>query len=319
MALLQVIAGLIILVFAGDGLVRGAVTLANKLGIPTLVISLTIIAFGTSAPELVVGVDAVLAGVPELALGNVAGSNIANVMLVVGVPALIYPVACTAPRLGRNFLTMMCATLIMALLALDGVLSRIDGLLLLLGLIAFLGMSAYRAHKQRQESKEASAELDEIAEVQGSLPMATLLVLGGLVGLVVGADLLVDGSVIIARSLGVPEIIIGLSLVAVGTSLPELVTVVAAAVRRESDVALGSVIGSNIFNLLGILGISAMVGDIPVPDKFISIDLIVMIGASLLLLPFIYYKRYISRVSGAVFLSLYTAYMGFLLSLGMIG
>ena len=314
MALLEVLGGLVLLVLAGDGLVRGAVTLATKLGVPTLIISLTIIAFGTSAPELVVGVDAVLAGSPTLALGNVVGSNIANVLLVIGLPAVIAPVACCAPRLGRNFIMMFTATMVVVFLAQDGLVSMVDAIILVSGLLAFLGYSAYRAHKHRQETNGAIDDEDDYAdeddiEPVGSAWVAGLLLVGGLVGLAIGADLLVNGSVTIARSLGVSEAVIGLTLVAIGTSLPELVTALAAAFRGHSEVAMGSVIGSNMFNLLGILGISGIVGHIPVPLGFMELDFWVMAGSSLLLAPFIRMRGRITRPIGLAMVGAYTYYM----------
>lgn len=315
MALLEVLGGLVLLVLAGDGLVRGAVTLASRLGVPTLIISLTIIAFGTSAPELVVGVDAVLKGSPTLALGNVVGSNIANVLLVIGLPAVIAPVACSAPRLGRNFMMMTGATLLVIGLGMDNDLGLFDAIILVTGLILFLGYSAYRAHQHRKEEDEAEEEYlddeyeDEEISPVGSMWLAGFMLVGGLLGLAIGADLLVNGSVTIARSLGVSEAVIGLTLVAIGTSLPELVTALAAAFRGHSDVAMGSVIGSNMFNLLGILGISSLVGHIPVPDSFIETDFWIMLGSIVILAPFIRRRGEVGRLMGLLMVGGYTAYM----------
>jgi cation:H+ antiporter len=308
MAYFQLLGGLVLLVFAGDFLVRGSVSASQRLGVPTLLIGLTVVAFGTSAPELVVGVDSVLIGVPTLALGNVVGSNIANIWLVLGIPALIMPMVCTAPKFTHNMMIMLGVSLIFIGFASGGVINWQIGLIFLALLALFLFYSGRRA-KGEVNYEDMLAEIDGVPEQPDSLSKALMLVLAGLVGLAIGAHLLVTGAISVARELGVSEAVIGLTIVAIGTSIPELVTSIVAAVRRQCDVAIGNIIGSNIFNILGILGVSSLVGDIPVPADFMGFHFWVMIIASLSLLPFAVYRWPISRVTGAVFTTAYIAYI----------
>jgi len=301
--LLSIAAGLLVLVVAGDLLVKGAVNLALRLGIPALVVGLTIVAFGTSAPELLVSVQAVLVGAPALALGNVVGSNTANILLVMGLPALI-----TAAVLGRevmrDYWLMIAASVLFIALAWGGTFGRVQGLILLGALVLVMGDLYLRTRRQR-------VPLEEIEGADPALPgwRIGLLLILGLIGLPLGADLLVDGSVNVARSLGVSEAVIGLTLVAIGTSLPELATTMAAALRREGGVAVGNVLGSNLFNLLAIIGIASLVGPIPVPEAMMQRDLWVMLGASLLLAVFLLSGRAIGRIAGAGFLAAYALYL----------
>lgn len=311
MAYLEVVAGIVLLVVAGDFLVRGAVSLAHRAGVSTLIIGLTIVAFGTSAPELVVGIDAVLKGSPTLALGNVVGSNIANSLLVVGLPALVAPMACSAPRLGRNMVMMLCASVVFIIFAQSGALNWGHGLVLLALLSAFLTYSGKRAQRCPQEL-DGIDEIEEIQEHPIPYRKSWTMVIGGLLGLAIGADLLVEGSIELARAFGVSEALIGLTLIALGTSLPELVTGMVAAVRGHCDVAVGNVIGSNIFNLLGIAGVSSLVGDIPVPESFLNFDLWVMLGSALLLVPFIRLRSQVGKFAGAILASLYVGYIVYL-------
>ena len=311
MAYIQVVAGLVLLVFAGDFLVRGAVSLAQRAGISTLIIGLTVVAFGTSAPELVVGIDAVLKGAPTLALGNVVGSNIANVLLVVGLPAMIAPMTCNAPRLGRNLMIMLVATTLFIGLAFNGSFGRQEGSILFAFLVLFLLYSGMRA-KTSTDCANNTERCDEISETPDSYMLSGALVIGGLIGLGIGADLLVVGAVEIAVGFGVSKAVIGLTLVALGTSLPELVTALVAAVRGHCDVAVGNVIGSNLFNLLGIMGITSLVGVVPVPESFLRVDLWVMLAASLLLVPFCRMRSKVGKVSGATMVTLYIGYMIYL-------
>ncbi|WP_341211776.1 calcium/sodium antiporter [uncultured Limimaricola sp.] len=304
---LMVAAGLVLLVFAGDALVKGAVNLALRLGIPALIVSLTVVAFGTSAPELLVSVDAILDGAPGIALGNVVGSNVANVLLVLGIPALITTLHASGGSDTRSsFLQMMGATVLFMALAFTGVLGWGSGLVLLSALAAMLIYAARAARKHRRGT------IDE-EEVEGADPKMrgwkiAVYLLAGLIGLPVGADLLVTGAVSIAEAMGISQTAIGLTLVAIGTSLPELATTVMAAIRRQADVAMGNVIGSNMFNLLGILGVASLVGPIPVGADFLGFDLWVMLAASLLLVPFVYWGRDVTRGWGVALTALYVAY-----------
>ena len=301
MDLLNVALGLVILIFAGDALVKGAVNLALRLGIPALVVSLTVVAFGTSAPELLVSVQAILEGAPGLALGNVVGSNTANVLLVLGVPALLATVHSSACETRRDYLYMLGATALFIGLCLTGTLLWWHGLILLAALAAVLGATFLGSR-------------EEPVEVEGAEPglpgwkLAAYLVLG-LIGLPLGARLLVDGATDIALAFGVSETVIGLTLVAIGTSLPELATTVMAALRRHADVALGNVIGSNLFNLLGIMGVAVLVGPVPVEESFLAKDLWVMLAATLMLVPFVFLNRDITRVWGVVLTTLYVGYI----------
>ena len=299
-----IIAGLALLVVAGDALVKGAVNLSLRLGVPALIVGLTVVAFGTSAPELLVSVDAILDGVPTLAIGNVVGSNIANILLVLGIPALIAAVPVSRDLL-FDFLVMMAATALFIALAWLGPLGWPHGLTLLTGLGLMLWSSYARAQAHRAA---AEPELEGVEEGISTLRIAVYLI-GGIVGLPLGASLLVDGATDIASALGVSEAVIGLTLVAVGTSLPELATTVTAALRREAGVALGNVIGSNIFNLLGIIGISALVGRMPVPAEMLHLDLWVMAATSALLGVFVLSGRSIGRIAGLVLIALYGAYL----------
>jgi cation:H+ antiporter len=301
--LVMVAGGLVALVVAGDALVRGAVNLALRLGIPALIVGLTIVAFGTSAPELLVSVKAVLAGADGLALGNVVGSNTANILLVLGMPALVSALV-VGRDLSRDYLTMIAATVLFIGLLYLGPLTWIHGLVLLAGLTLMLGDNFLRARRARAES----VELEGVEDGMPGLKIALLLLLG-LIGLPLGAKFLVDGSVNIARTLGVTEAVIGLTLIAVGTSLPELATTMAAALRREGGVALGNVIGSNVFNLLGIIGIAALVGQINVPAEMFTRDLWVMLGASVLLGLFVWRGWSITRPVGIGLLLAYGVYL----------
>lgn len=301
------------MVFAADFLVRGSVSLAQRLNVHSLVIGLTVVAFGTSAPELLVGIDAVLTDVPTLALGNVVGSNIANVWLVLGVPAVVAPMACNAPRFTRNMMIMLASTGAFIALAYTGSFEWWSGLLLLTLLVAFIHHTS-RNSNNGIDYEKVLAEIEGVPDEPDSKNIAITLITGGIIGLIVGAHILVQGSVEIARELGVSEALIGLTLVAIGTSLPELVTAVVAALRGHCDVAFGNVIGSNIFNLLGIIGVSSLIGKIPVPQFFLDVDLWVMALASLTLLPFALMRRHIGRKSGIAFCLAYASYITWLAS-----
>lgn len=304
--------GLGILLLAGDALVKGAVNLSLRLGVPALIVSLTIVAFGTSAPELLVSVQAILRDAPGIALGNVVGSNVANILLVLGIPALLATMHTSEFDTRNSFVQMIGATLLFIALCWFGPLNWISGLILLAALAAMLGHALHETRKHRRAV--AAAALEEVEKIEGADPdlpwWKIITYLGvGLIGLPVGADLLVDGASNIAQRFGMTEAAIGLTLVAVGTSLPELATTVVAALRRQADVALGNVIGSNMFNLLGIMGVASLVGTIPINDQFLQVDLWVMLGASLLLIPFVFFRVDIKRGWGVALSGLYLAYL----------
>ena len=307
-----VIIGLVILLLAGDSLVKGAVNMSLRLGVPALIVSLTVVAFGTSAPELLISIQAIWDGVPGLALGNVVGSNTANVLLVLGVPALLATMHTSECDTRHSYMQMIAATLLFVVLAFMGPFTWISGLILLVALAAMLTHAAMSAKQHRKDAKSAAEDDEE--EIEGADPnlgwakIVVFLVLG-LIGLPLGASLLVDGSVNIAREFGISETVIGLTLIAIGTSLPELATTVMAALRRQADVALGNVIGSNMFNLLGIMGVASLVGTIPVDPQFLSFDLWVMLAASLLLIPFVFMKVDITRIWGVALSVMYVVYL----------
>ena len=307
MAWFFVVLGLVTLLLAGDFLVRAAVNLALRLGISALVVSLTVVAFGTSAPELLIVLSAMADDAPGLAMGNIVGSNTANILLVLGLPALVAGLYTTGFDTKKVFIFMILATVLFIILALMGPFSWWHGGLMLAVLAAILLDQAWTA---RRVSRVALAT-EDLNGVDTSMPgwKITLYLLFGLVGLPLGAKVLVVNAEIIAREFGVPETAIGLTLIAVGTSLPELATTTVAAIRRQADVALGNVIGSNMFNLLAIIGIAALVGPIPVADKFLRFDLWVMLAASFLLIPFVFFGRNITRIWGAALTLLYMAYL----------
>ena len=304
--------GLGILLLAGDALVKGAVNVALRLGVPALIVSLTIVAFGTSAPELLISVNAALEGVPGIALGNVVGSNTANVLMVLGIPAIIAVMHTDDCDSRKSYLLMLGASILFIGLAFRGTFDWISGIVLLVVLAAILGDNFRDTIKHRRAGEAA---LDE-DEVEGADPgMAwwkILLYLAlGLIGLPLGADLLVDSAREIAQRFGVSDTVIGLTLVAVGTSLPELATTISAALRKQTDVALGNVIGSNMFNLLAIIGIASLITPIDVDPEFLRQDLWVMFAASLVLAPFVFLKWSLGRTWGIV---LSVAYVGYVFS-----
>lgn len=307
--------GLVILLLAGDSLVRGAVNMSLRLGVPAMIVSLTIVAFGTSAPELLISVQSIAEGVPGLAMGNVVGSNTANILLVLGVPAFIAGLSTKTCDSRKSYLQMMGATLLFMVLAFGGEIAWPQGLALLAALALILGSAFKEAMRHRCAVKAGlEEECEDDEDVEGADPdmpwwKVIMFLLLGLIGLPLGADLLVDSSTNIARHYGISETVIGLTLVALGTSLPELATTVMAALRRQADVALGNVIGSNMFNLLAIIGIASLVGPIPVDPGILQFDLWVMLGASLLLAPFVFWKWHMGRVWGILLSALYIAYV----------
>ena len=302
--------GLAILLLAGDALVKGAVNLSLRLGVPALIVSLTIVAFGTSAPELLIAIKAILDDAPGIALGNVVGSNTANILLVLGVPALLATMHTSECDTRKTYNHMIVASLLFIALAFRGVFDSVAALVLLAGLAAFLAQAFVAARRHRGRDRGAEAEtVPEEADPDMPLPKILIFLALGLVGLPLGADLLVDNATIIASDWGVSDAVIGLTVVAVGTSLPELATTVMAALRRQADVAMGNVIGSNMFNLLAIIGVASLVGPIPVAPEFLTFDLWVMLASSLLLVPFVFLGRDITRTWGVILSALYAAYV----------
>ena len=300
--------GLVILLLSGDLLVRGAVNLSLRLGVPALIVSLTIVAFGTSAPELLIAISAVDDGASGIAIGNVIGSNIANVLLVLGMPALLSTLDFSECDTRRDFYIMLGATVVFIALAATGQFGWWQGAILLIMLAGFLGSAVWRAKCQTGASSTDEGDLEGL---DPELPMWKVLgfLLLGLIGLPMGADILVDNAVYIARAHGISEEVIGLTLIAIGTSLPELATTVMAGLRNQAEVALGNVIGSNIFNLLGIIGVTTLFDEIYVSSSFFALDIWVMLASALVLIPVVFLNWRMSRPIGALFLGAYTLYL----------
>ncbi|MFQ5563086.1 MAG: calcium/sodium antiporter [Parvularculaceae bacterium] len=310
--ILLIAIGLVLLLAAGDLLVRGAVGLASALKIPALVISLTIVAFGTSAPELVVSVQAVLSNSAGIAIGNIIGSNIANTLLVLGAPAIVYPISAHVKGLRRHGVIMALATALFAFVAYSsGVLDTVIGGALFAGILLYIAYMFVRALRGADDEPVLD-EIEEYAQITGVSFKTLFFLIAGLVGLPAGAHLLVTHASALAADLGVREEAIGLTIVAFGTSLPELATVLAAAFHRKSDVAIGNIVGSNIFNILAVGGAAGLAGRAVFDPTTLRVDMPVMLGAAVVLLYFILWRRDIGRATG-LFMTL--AYFGFIAAL----
>ncbi len=310
------ILGLLLLLGGGELLVRGATGLARSLGVSPLLIGLTVVAFGTSAPELAVNITAALRGQSGISFGNIMGSNIANIGLILGISALVKPLAVQRSLVLRELPIMLIATLAASLMALDhwfGGVSEVgglDGILLLVGFAAFMAYTVRVARKERR-GNGFMAEAEELGSEggDGGLALPALLTVLGLVGVIGGGHWTVEGAVALARGFGVSEAVIGLSLVALGTSLPELVTSLAAARSGHADLAVGNVVGSNLFNLLLVLGCTATLRPVSLPEGGL-VDLAVMVGISLVLLPMaMTFQRRVNRFEGGVLLAVYCGYI----------
>lgn len=312
---LLIIAGLLGLIVGGEVLVRGAVGLARKLGVSDIFIGAVLVGFGTSAPELVASLNAVSAGSPGIAIGNVLGSNIANILLVLGVAAVIFPIAANPKALARDGLFMVIASVVLVtLIYFNGFSNRIFGIgmvIMLLAMITFSFISDRKDAGGHSDPAELHRDEADFVDVHPPVWLAAIMAVGGLVGIVLGADWLIKGSVQLARLLGLSETVIGMTIVAVGTSLPELVTCSIAAMKKKADVALGNVLGSNTFNVLGILGITsaAMPFDIPMDQLSMPRDLGAIALSVIFLMIFAFTRKRISRWEGALLLVGYLVYM----------
>lgn len=306
------IVGFLLLIFSGDFLVKGAVSIALKFQLSTLVIGMTIVSFGTSAPELLVSIEAALGGHPDISIGSVVGSNISNIALILGITALVFPIAVSKATLRVDWPMMMLSTLLFAGLVLDGELSSLEGVLFLAFLIGFIWWLIYSNRK----SNSTPSISDGVNEDDKKIPLwkGIGLVAIGALGLVFGADLMLKGAVDIAREYNVSERIIGLTIVAFGTSLPELITSCVAAFRKEADISIGNLIGSNIFNILAILGITSIIHPISVSDSIINSDNYILLGITFLVFPLMYFGKKISRLKGLVLLLVYLTYLFYLIS-----
>ena len=309
MMYVEVIGGLVILVGAAEVMIRGAVGLARIFGLSPLLIGMTVVALVTSAPELVVSLDAALTGNPGLATGNIVGSNIANVLLITGAAALVAPMARRTERLYRDGALLILCTALFVLLCWGEELDIAQGALLIIIFLGFMGSAYWRDINDPKASAERVGEVEEIGGVPSRAWVAWASAIGGLVGIALGADLMVNGGVAIARSFGLGEEVIGLTLIAIGTSLPELAASVVAARRGHADVAIGNVVGSNMFNMLAIAGVVSMASPLPVPSTMLAFDLWVMLGSAILIVPAMTGWTGMSRIAGVGMLVLYLGYL----------
>lgn len=307
MAILTLIIGLALLVLAGDALVRSSVSAARRMHIPPIIIGLTIVAFGTSAPELIVSVEAALNGAPGLAIGNVVGSNIANILLVLGLPAIITPIVLVEHGIRRSSIFMIAISLTLTFLAMNGEISRAEGLFLftlLAGYLTYSGIIASHARKQ----VSADIDLDSLQDPPLKTPKILLFLTFGVIGLGIGGKLTTDSALDVAEMFGIADTAVGLTIVALGTTLPELATSAAAAFRKQTGVVIGNVIGSNIFNILGITGITAMLVPLEINHSIISFDIWVMIAATIIMIPLAFITRRINRIEGILMVLAYIVY-----------
>ena len=308
------VSGLAALILRAEGLVRGGVGLARRIGVSPALIGVTIVAWGTSTPELVVSVDAALKGIDGIAVGNVVGSNIANVLLILGLAATIAPIAVDPRAVRRDTLASLGASALFIGVALTAPFLTLWHGLAFLGLLAALTVGTW-LHDRANGTPSAAlhaAESEEVGRVPINPALAAAMVLGGVGLLVLGAHLLVEAAVTLARGFGVSEVVIGLTLVAIGTSLPELVTSLVAAVRRHSDVALGNVLGSNIYNILAILGVASLVAPVSIPSQISQTDMWVMLAAAVAVLPAMLDGK-VGRPLALAMLAGYAAYVGLLI------
>lgn len=310
LTLVFILAGFLILGVGAELMVNGSSRLALRLGISPLMVGLTVVAFGTSAPELAVSIESTLSGLSAIALGNVVGSNIANIGLILGVTALIHPIRIERDLIRHQIPVVIACSVLMGLLLLDGEIGRLDGVILCTGLLVYLVRSFSEA---RSAVAPEELELPPIVAPRsaGGLPLNFVLVVLGLALLVFGSQIFVNNAVELARFLGISEAVIGLSLVAVGTSIPELATSATAALRKQSDLAVGNVVGSNIFNILCVLGITALLGSIS-GCQFEGLDFAIMLAFALLLLPFAGSGLVLSRLEGTLLLAAYCGYVAFI-------
>ncbi|MCU0482022.1 MAG: calcium/sodium antiporter [Anaerolineae bacterium] len=308
--IVYIIIGIIGLVWGGNWLVTGSARLAESFGIPRLIVGLTIVALGTSSPELLVNLSSVLNGSTDLALGNVVGSNISNIGIILGISGIIAPIVVHATLIRREIPIMIVVAVGMYLLALDGQLNQFDGILLLLGFVAFNGLMIWVTLQNRplaHVDDVAEFSTQEIRSIKRPIELARLV--AGLVILIVGANLTVQGAINIATALGVSELIIGITIVAVGTSLPELMASLIAAIRKESELAIGNVVGSNIFNILLILGTTSAIQPINIPPSALQFDILVMLAFSLLLFPLAWMGNKLDRWECGVLLAGYVVFV----------
>lgn len=307
-AFLQIIGGLILLVGGGDVLVKGAVGLARNLGISAIVIGLTVVAFGTSAPEMFISVQSA-SDHPDIAIGNVIGSNIANILLVIGATTLITPIIVHRRIARRDGLVMFAIAVLFAGLSLNGLITLIEGVVLLLLIVLYTVSTIRYVHTHKTEP-DLLEEIEAETDIQISMPRAILFCVAGIVLLTFGSEILIDGSVLLAQRMGLSEAVIGATIIAVGGSTPELVTSVMAAIRRHGDIGLANVVGSNIFNASAVIGAAALVAPLPMTQQFLTVDLWLMLGVTALFFVVMLTRKQIGRAEGVVMLAAYAVYVG---------
>lgn len=308
---LSIIAGLILLVVGGDNLVKGAVHIAERLKISPLVIGIVLVGFGTSTPELITSIMAAFKEAPGIAIGNIVGSNSANILLILGATAIIAPIAIVRDvGFKQDVSFLLGSALLLVAICFIGHLSSLAGVVLLCALVAYMAL----AFRRSQEDQEASNVIESEFGAPRSLWRDALFFVGGLIATMVGAKLLVDGSITLARDFGLSETVIGLTIVAVGTSLPELVASIMAALRKHADIAYGNIVGSNIYNILGILGVTSVVHPISIPPQILQVDIWVMLGATAALIICAFTGGKIDRAKGVFLLLAYVSYSLYLAS-----
>jgi cation:H+ antiporter len=314
--ILAFLAGIVLLYFGAEWLVRGASRLARSFGMSALVVGLTVVAIGTSAPELVVSVLAVLRGQTDMTVGNVVGSNISNIALILGASAIVYPIAIKGRLLSRGIPLMILATILLWLLAMDGSLGRTGGLLLVLALVGYF---VYLLRSSSDEVPEVADEFDRHQRARNCCAREESrrwnigVAATGLVLLAVGAHLLVGAATVFARHIGLSDLVVGLTVVAIGTSLPELATSLLAAFRKEADIAVGNAVGSNVLNILGVLGPTALLQPLAISPALMRFELPIMLGVSVLLLPLAWTRLRLERWEGVLLILGYVAFVGLLL------
>lgn len=307
--------GLILLFAGGEALLRGSVSIAHKLGLSTLLVSMVVVGFGTSAPELLVSLSSAYKGAPNIALGNVVGSNIANILLILGASAAFSPIMCTRFEIRRDSLAVVLASIVLVALSLTGLIGRVSGIAMVAALVAYLAY-AFVTDRNRENGFRERIEKD-VGKKDVPLGWAVGFCVAGLTALAAGAHYLVEGATTLAEQFGVPNAVIGLTLVAVGTSLPELATAIVSAIRKHADVVIGNVIGSNLFNILGILGVTGAIIPIPFEGRIAEVDVWIMLVVAILLAPVIWTGRVISRFEGLAFVALYVVYIIWVYSVGV--
>ena len=305
------IGGLITLIVAGEFLVRGAVGVALKFNIPTLVIGMTIVSFGTSAPELLVSLKAAIEGHPDLAIGNVIGSNVANIALVLGLTTIILPITVKRSTARVDWSIMMGSTILLYVFMLNGIIDWYEGLFFVLALVGF---NIYMFRDARDANKEEVLDVDVEQVKKSNIFFNVFLILGGSIGLAFGANWLLDGAIQIAKNFEVSEHIIGVTIVAFGTSVPELITSIMAALKKHTDISVGNLIGSNIFNILGVLGITSLVQEIPVSNHVLTNDMYWVLAISFIIFPIMIMGYNINRWNGLLLFLAYSAYIYFAVS-----